>query len=376
MRKISQNVSIDEVQKHLANNVFSSRKDPKKAAGRALGTLVEIVAYYVLQSWGLADHIVIENQVPEFGNPNITHNVEYSLHPILQKEKVEFKLNSPPLTVKKLAEHWVFPENILQKKPILISGNSGNYVLRNAARLAESNDKLIIANINNFYRKNCSINICHLSKNPFAIVECKRVGVEEGQSKGPQTIEKAKQGSYVANSVSSLQKIIMKDGKYKGIFEDRYGNLINLPYQEFQEEIICNPSKYPGFILTIGIVSNHGNWFTAENKNKELSILANSYDWLLFLTDDGLREFTNELILNPKIEMRPVKKAFNNSYKKIGGNNIFTKVKIDLKADKIIKNYFSSNSDQIEEWFNVITPEEGTIQSLRGIINKLAKREN
>ena len=30
---------------------------------------------------------------------------------------------------------------------------------------------------------------------PFAIFECKRVGVEEGMRKGPQRIEKAKQGA-------------------------------------------------------------------------------------------------------------------------------------------------------------------------------------
>jgi len=39
------------------------------------------------------------------------------------------------------------------------------------------------------------------------------------------------------------------------------------------------------FILTVGVVSNHGNWFTAEDHNKELKVLAHSYDWLLFLTD-------------------------------------------------------------------------------------------
>ncbi len=42
---------------------------------------------------------------------------------------------------------------------------------------------------------------------PFAMFECKRVGIEEGMKKGPQTIEKAKQGAYVARAVSSLHKI-------------------------------------------------------------------------------------------------------------------------------------------------------------------------
>ncbi len=42
--------------------------------------------------------------------------------------------------------------------------------------------------------------------------ECKRVGVEEGMKKGPQTIEKAKQGAYVAKSVSNLQRVRLNDG--------------------------------------------------------------------------------------------------------------------------------------------------------------------
>ena len=51
----------------------------------------------------------------------------------------------------------------------------------------------------------CTIALNDLIAEPFAIFECKRVGVEEGMRKGPQTIEKAKQGAYVARSVSSLQ---------------------------------------------------------------------------------------------------------------------------------------------------------------------------
>ena len=50
----------------------------------------------------------------------------------------------------------------------------------------------------------CSV--VSLRRRPFAIFECKRVGVEEGMRKGPQTIQKAKQGAYVARTVSALQK--------------------------------------------------------------------------------------------------------------------------------------------------------------------------
>ncbi|MGD1715830.1 hypothetical protein [Dapis sp. BLCC M172] len=68
------------------------------------------------------------------------------------------------------------------------------------------------------------------------------------------------------------------------------------------------------FILTIGIASNHGNWFTSDNPNKELLVLKNSYDWLLFLTDEGLAKFVRELILEPLPEFESVQKAFLASY--------------------------------------------------------------
>jgi hypothetical protein len=37
--------SEDKLQKVLAHEVFNHTKDPKKAPGRALGTLVEILTY-------------------------------------------------------------------------------------------------------------------------------------------------------------------------------------------------------------------------------------------------------------------------------------------------------------------------------------------
>jgi len=76
--------SVDKLQKVLANDVFNHTKDPKKASGRALGTLVEIITYYLLKTWRLNNSISIERGLAEYGNPDITHNVEYSLHPIVR----------------------------------------------------------------------------------------------------------------------------------------------------------------------------------------------------------------------------------------------------------------------------------------------------
>ena len=75
--------SVDALQKALAESVFKYAADKKKAAGRALGTLVEIITFYTLRGWGFRDRIAIERPLAEYANPEITHNVEYSLHPIL-----------------------------------------------------------------------------------------------------------------------------------------------------------------------------------------------------------------------------------------------------------------------------------------------------
>ena len=74
--------SIDALQRVLVESVFHYAQDRKKAAGRALGTLVEIITYYALKGWGFRENVAIERPLPEFGNPGITHNVEFSLHPI------------------------------------------------------------------------------------------------------------------------------------------------------------------------------------------------------------------------------------------------------------------------------------------------------
>lgn len=82
--------SIDTLQKTLADEVFTYTSDRKKASGRALGTLVEIIIYYVLRSWGLSNYIVVERRIPEFANSEITHNVEFSLHPVKDTFNVEY----------------------------------------------------------------------------------------------------------------------------------------------------------------------------------------------------------------------------------------------------------------------------------------------
>jgi hypothetical protein len=84
--------SVDQLQKMLADSVFGYAQDKKKAAGRALGTLVEIITFYLLKTWGLGPCVAIERGLAEYKNPAITHNVEYSLHPIKFSEELILRI--------------------------------------------------------------------------------------------------------------------------------------------------------------------------------------------------------------------------------------------------------------------------------------------
>jgi len=195
--------------------------------------------------------------------------------------------------------------------------------------------------------------------------------------KGPQTIEKAKQGAYVARSVSALQKVRLRNGQFQGVRERPDGTFRTGSYAELLREAIdtATAAELVGFILTVGVVSNHGNWFTSENHNKELRVLAQSYDWLLFLTDVGLTQFIDRLLLNPTPELAPAREAFLASYSGRSGSNRFTKVRIAVDADEALRSYFTTHEAEIETWYNVISPGDGTIETLRADLRKLAAKD-
>ena len=364
--------SVDALQKALADTVFSYAKDQKKAAGRALGTLVEIIAYYTLVSWGLREHVVIEQSVPEFANPEIVHNVEFSLHNIRRSERIDLGDIGLPITPAKISKKT----NLLQNKELKTSSQllSRDQLKRNSAVLARPDANIITANLDT--QSNIAT-VCELYSDPFAIMECKRVGVEEGMNKGPQTIEKAKQGAYVSMSVSSLQKIRMRDGIVQGLMETNQGAFRIEDYETMLHDIIyvLPAEEHKGFILTVGVVSNHGNWFTTDNHNKELKVLAQSYDWLLFLTDQGLSTFIDELLLNPIDIYEDAQLAFRASYPRVSSTNRFTKVTMCAKADSSLLQYFHNNRDDISEWYNVISPRGKQIDHLQHDLYTLALKE-
>ena len=96
--------SVDQLQKILTESVFHYANDSKKAAGRALGTIVEIITFYLLKTWQLEKFISIEKRMPEYGNPEITHNVEYSLHPVLNEYETQIPRDNHSITARKILQ--------------------------------------------------------------------------------------------------------------------------------------------------------------------------------------------------------------------------------------------------------------------------------
>jgi hypothetical protein len=378
--------SVDKLQKVLADEVFKHTKDPKKASGRALGTLVEIITYYLLKTWGLNNQISIERGLAEYGNPDITHNVEYSLHPIVRSSFLTIDKSEKSITsniILKALQATDFDLSGFERKNNQLLSNG---ILRNACTIATSENSFLLCSIKSDEGNSLELHIYEQSRKPYAMFECKRVGVEEGMTKGPQTIEKAKQGAYVARMASSLQKIRCDEGEMQGIIYKSDGSYIIKPYVKLMEEIIFSSDKelLRKFILTIGIVSNHGNWikktsngelsFSEEHFQKELMVLAQSYDWLLFLTDQGLSDFIDKLLLNPIPEFQFLRDTFLSSYKEDKKKNQFTKVQMNIEADRILLKYFKDNLRTVESWFNVISPSKKSLIDLNNELEELKNK--
>ena len=170
--------SIDALQNILTKDIFNYAKNPKKAAGRALGTLVEIINFYLLKSWGFGNSVVIESSIPEYGNPKITHNVEFALHPKKNVQNIKLRNTELPFTAKKIARKIKSTLNI--KSTQLLSKSK---LLRNSCVVCEDDKNTIIAQIGDKKGNVWNISIIELYNTPFSVFECKRVGVEEGTKK-------------------------------------------------------------------------------------------------------------------------------------------------------------------------------------------------
>ena len=364
--------SVDKLQKLLATEVFSYTNDRKKAAGRALGTFLEIITYYLIKAWRLEHFAAIEKPLPEFANADITHNVEFTLHGGRRLCEKRYGESDLPIGGTAILRTLKLSVGETARKPAMLIDK--NKVVRNACTLASGASSFVNAYVDSL---NHRYSVHRLVSHPFAMFECKRVGVEEGAGKGPQTIEKAKQGSYVARTVSALQRIRKSDGSLAGFLQRSETDYIVSDYYELLSRVVNSSDKalLQNFILTVGVVSNHGNWFTSDNPNKELKVLAQSYDWLLFLTDKGISEFITDLLVDPIPGHAAVKNAFRKSYSAQKKGNVFTKVKMDYESDAALCSYFSKNLKRIEGWFNVISPKESTLGEMKRDLAVLAGKD-
>lgn len=358
----------------MSQEVFGDRQDSKKAAGRALGTFIETIVFYLLRQWGENDSVAIERPLAEYGHEEITHNVEFTLHPVRHVyPSIEIPANIPT-TARQIAKRIELADTfVLTGQKVINKG-----VIQNACVIGSDEKSMVIAAPDRVSTNSTTLHTYILDKHAYAMIECKRVG-KEGDAKGPQTIEKAKQGAYVAKTTSSLQKVRNDQGGLDGVYYVN-GEAYVGPYNQLLREIIFNgqPQQLRDFTLSIGVVSNHGNWFTAGNQNKEMKVLAQSYDWLLFLTDEGLVEFIVDLIRSPLPKYKAVRDAFIASYPPSGGpkiDNSFTKKKMEQEAHFALDAYFAANFDRIEKWFNVISPGGGTLQDLRQILMTLKEKD-
>src|SRR5690606_30125325 len=106
--------SVDKLQNALGEKVFHYTQDKKKAAGRALGTMVEIITYYLLKTWKFNNSTSIERRLVEYGNEDISHNVEYSLHPIIKEYEVSLDNDGNSITATKILKALEEKANISQ----------------------------------------------------------------------------------------------------------------------------------------------------------------------------------------------------------------------------------------------------------------------
>ncbi|MDM8569412.1 hypothetical protein QUF50_07905 [Thiotrichales bacterium HSG1] len=303
--------------------------------------------------------------------------VEYSLHPIINEYEIDIANDGNSITATKILREL---EKIIDISKFTKKNNNlldVHNVLRNGCTIAESSDSFLLVSFKKVDVKRHQLFVFEQMQKSYAIFECKRVGVEEGTKKGPQTIEKAKQGSYVARTVSSLQKIRTDSGEKFGIIYRENNEPYIKPYVELMEEVIYSSDVklLQKFILTVGVVSNHGNWFTADDHNKELKVLAESYDWLIFLTDNGLAQFIDNLLLNPNSKYIRIQEAFKSSYTADKKRNVFTKVRMDFESDRLLLEYFSEKLNEIDRWFNVISPKNKSINELKKELLELRSKK-
>jgi len=94
-----------------------------------------------LKEWGLIDYISIERKLAEYGNPSITHNVEFTIHPVIKNNVLDQEFTNK-LSSKDIAKALGISSDL--KNNMLIDNKS---TIKNACLIAENKSFLIVSNI-------------------------------------------------------------------------------------------------------------------------------------------------------------------------------------------------------------------------------------
>lgn len=116
--------------------------------------------------------------MPEYGNSEITHNVEFTLHRILHKEE---KIAVKPLTYTRIKSLFDFKPQYSKTGSFI----DKNDILKNSAVIGRNDGSLAICNLSDN-----KLELSLIREQASAMFECKRVGVEEGQKKVHKLLKK------------------------------------------------------------------------------------------------------------------------------------------------------------------------------------------
>lgn len=360
--------SIDEIQKKLQKDIFKDRVDAKKAAGRALGTIQEIIVWFLLEVHGLGIRTLLEYQLPEYANADILHNVEFSIHPLRSIDSLSL-IGTKNMSIKLPSE--IIKRHSKQKKNLVPSvtvlerhrqfGNEVRVInpcfVKN---LVDWNyDEVYLGR----YKNKDEGELVTISKTPIAFVESKRVGLEEGTTTGPQTIEKAKQASYIALRTSKLQKIFHA-GEILGVMVLSDGTKIVDNYEKLWSDLIKKGdiNALRGVVRSIILLSDSINWYVKGVEKKDLHVIKQSYDWTIWMEDEGLISFVENFLLTDGV-IRDV--FYKNYVERKKGGTFFTKNRMDNEAYSVLFSFFQKNHEKIEKtWLKVLAPKDKTFDDM------------
>ena len=78
--------------------------------------------------------------------------------------------------------------------------------------------------------------------------------------------------------------------------------------------------------------------------------------------------------MKPSKQFEPIREAFISSYSEKKKKNQFTKVQMNIDADRILLDYFSNNLKAVENWFNIISPKKKNLTILKNELKELKSK--